>query len=94
MGEFKRILPENAYLRQLQEETVDSVQKFIDQIEADDYTGTRLYQEYKDYCLAEGLHLYTNTKFATQLLFLIENGSITRHIERNRTKKGIQYIIN
>jgi hypothetical protein len=89
-----RVLPENAYLRQLQEETVDSVQKFIDQIEADDYTGTRLYQEYKDYCLAEGLHLYTNTKFATQLLFLIENGSITRHIERNRTKKGIQYIIN
>lgn len=89
-----RILPENKYLSQLQEETVDSVQKFIEQIDTGEYTGSILYQLYRDYCTAEGLPLYSNTKFSTQLLYLTENGSIDRTIERKKTKKSNNYIIN
>lgn len=88
-----RILPENTYLKQLQEETIDSVQKFIDQIELGEYTGTQLYTSYKDHCLENNLQMYGPTKFVTQLLFLTENGSITRKIERKRTKKSVQYVI-
>ena len=89
-----RILPENRYLEQLQEDTRDSVQKFIEQIESGEYIASVLYQQYKDYCTAEGLAIYTNTKFSTQLLYLTENGSIERRIERKRTKQFIVYIIN
>ncbi len=89
-----RILPENKYLSQLQEETVDSVQKFIEQIDTGEYTGSILYQLYRDYCTAEGLAVYSNTKFSTQLLYLTENGSIDRTIERKKTKKSNNYIIN
>lgn len=89
-----RILPENKYLDKLQEETKDSVQKFIEQIDTGEYTGSILYQQYRDYCIAEGIPVYTNTKFSTQLLYMTENGSIERDIERKRTKKSIFYIIN
>ena len=88
-----RVLPENKYLEQLQEDTKDSVQKFMEQIEPGEYTGSILYQQYRDYCTAEGLAVYTNTKFSTQLLYLTENGSIERNIERKRSKKSINYII-
>ena len=95
ISEFNvRVLPENKYLSQLQEETVDSVQKFIEQIDAGEYTGSILYQQYRDYCTAEGLPLYSNTKFSTQLLYLTENGSIGRTIERKKTNKSNNYIIN
>lgn len=89
-----RVLPENKYLEQLQEDTKDPVQKFIEHIDAGEYTGSILYQQYRDYCTAEGLAIYTNTKFSTQLLYLTENGSIEREIERKRTKRSINYIIN
>jgi hypothetical protein len=89
-----RILPENKYLEELQEDTKDSVQKFIEQIESGEYTGSTLYKQYKNYCTSEELYIYTNTKFSTQLLYLTENGSIERSIERKRTKKSINYIIN
>lgn len=89
-----RILPENDYLNKLQEDSVDAVQKFIEQIDAGEYTGSELYQLYKDYCGGEGINVYTNTKFSTQILFLTENGSLKRHVERKRTKKSINYIIN
>jgi hypothetical protein len=89
-----RVLPQNKYLEQLQEETKDPVQKFIEQVEAGEYTGSILYQQYRDYCTSEGLSIYTNTKFSTQLLYLTENGSIERDIERKKTKKSNNYIIN
>jgi len=89
-----RVLPENKYLEQLQEDTKDPVQKFIEQIDSGEYTGSVLYQQYRDYCTAEGLAMYTNTKFSTQLLYLTENGSIERNIERKKTKKSNNYIIN
>lgn len=89
-----RVLPKNKYLEQLQEDTKDPVQKFIEQIDAGEYTASILYQQYRDYCTAEGLAIYTNTKFSTQLLYLKENGSIERDIERKRTKYSIYYIIN
>jgi hypothetical protein len=89
-----RILPKNAYLEQLQEDTKDSVQKFIEQVDSGEYTGSVLYQHYRDYCTAEGLPVYTNTKFSTQLLYLTENGSIERDIERRKTNKSNNYIIN
>jgi hypothetical protein len=89
-----RVLPENKYLEQLQEETKDSVQKFIEQVDSGEYIASILYQQYRDYCTAEGIPVYTNTKFSTQLLYFTENGSIERDIERRRTKKAIFYIIN
>jgi len=88
-----RILPENTYLKQLQEDTTDSVQKFIDQCDPGDYSGNELYQLYRDYCTTENIYFYTNTKFSMQLLFLKENGSILRPVERRRSKKSINYII-
>jgi len=88
-----RVLPENTYLKHIQDETVDSVQRFMEQIDSGEYTGTQLYQTYRDYCTAEGLPIYSNTKFSTQLLFLSENGSITRKISKERTKKSMNYII-
>jgi len=88
-----RTLPENTYLKQIQEDTTDSVQLFVDSVEEGEYTGGELYKMYKEYCTSEGLYAYTNTKFSTQLLFLKENGSITRGIERVRTKKCINYIV-
>ena len=88
-----RVLPENEYLKKLQEETMDSVQKFSEYVEPGEYTGSDLYQIYKDYCISEGIYQYTSTKFATQLLFLTENGSIKRSIERKKTKKSNNYII-
>jgi hypothetical protein len=88
-----RVLPKNEYLEQLQEDTKDPVHKFIEQIDAGEYTGSILYQQYRDYCTAEGLAIYTNTKFSTQLLYLKENGSIERDIEKSRTLKSILYII-
>ncbi len=88
-----RVLPENAYLKLLQEETQNSVHKFIEQIDSGEYTGSILYQQYRDYCTDEGMPAFSNTKFSTQLLFLTENGSVGRVIERNRTKKSILYII-
>lgn len=89
-----RVLPENEYLKKLQEETMDSVQKFSEYVEPGEYTGSELYQIYKDYCVSEGMFQYSNTKFATQLLFLTENGSIKRSIERKKTNKSNNYIIN
>lgn len=89
-----RVLPENKYLNQLQEYTQDSIIQFIEQIESGEYSGSILYQQYRDYCELEGLPIYSNTKFSTQLLFFIENGSITREITRKRTKQSIIYIIN
>lgn len=89
-----RVLPENKYLEQLQEDTKDPVHKFIEQIDIGEYTGSILYQMYRDYCTAEGLAIYTNTKFSTQLLYLKENGSIERDIERKKTEKSNKYIIN
>jgi len=88
-----RVLPENKYLEQLQEDTLDSVQKFIEQIESGEYSGSILYQQYKDYCELEGLQMYSNTKFSTQLLFFVENGSITRNITRKRSTHSIIYSI-
>ena len=88
-----RSLPENTYLKQIQEDTIDTVQRFVDSVEEGEYTGGDFYRMYKDYCTAEGLYAYTNTKFSTQLLFLKENGSITREVVRNRTKKAVVYII-
>ena len=88
-----RVLPENTYLRHIQDETVDSVQRFMDQVDGGEYTGAQLYQDYRDYCTAEGLPMYSNTKFSTQLLFLSENGSITRTIKKERTKKSMNYVI-
>jgi phage/plasmid-associated DNA primase len=71
-----RILPENTYLKHIQEDTIDTVQRFVDSVEEGEYTGGDLYRLYKEYCTAEGLYAYTNTKFSMQLLFLKENGSI------------------
>lgn len=88
-----RALPENTYLKQLQEDTTDSVQKFIEQCEAGEYSGNELYHRYRDYCSEEGIYSYTNTKFSMQLLFLKENGSIVRSVERHRTKQAVKYII-
>lgn len=88
-----RVLPENTYLKQLQEDTTDSVQKFIDQCEPREYTGNDLYRLYREYCTEEGIYSYTNTKFSMQLLFLKENGSIFRPVERHNTKKSNNYII-
>ena len=88
-----RVLPENTYLKHIQDETVDSVQRFMEQIDGGEYTGTLLYQTYRDYCTAEGLPIYSNTKFSTQLLFLSENGSITRKLSKERTKKSTNYTI-
>jgi hypothetical protein len=45
-----RVLPENTYLKQLQEDTTDSVQKFIDQCEPREYTGNDFYRLYREYC--------------------------------------------
>lgn len=89
-----RVLPVNKYLEQLQEDTKDPVQKFMEQIDSGEYTGSILYQQYRDYCTAEGLPIYTNTKFSTHLLYLKENGSIERDIERKKTEKSNKYIIN
>lgn len=95
ISEFNpRILPENEYLNKLQEDSVDVVQQFIEQIEEGEYTGSELYQMYRDYCGTEGIHAYTNTKFSTQILFLTENGSLKRQVERKKTKKSNNYIIN
>lgn len=88
-----RLLPENTYLKQLQEDTTDSVQKFIDQCEPGEYSGNDLYQMYRNYCTEEGIYSYTNTKFSMQLLFLKENGSIIRPVERRKTNKSNNYII-
>jgi len=88
-----RVLPENTYLKHIQDETVDSVERFMDQTDSGEYTGTQLYQNYRDYCTAEGLSIYSNTKFSTQLLFLSENGSITRKVTKEKTKKSNNYII-
>ena len=88
-----RVLPKNNYLDELQEDTMDSVQKFIEQIDSGEYIGSILYQQYRDYCTLEGFTVYSNTKFSTQLLFLTENGSIKRQIVRERTKKSTMYII-
>ena len=46
-----------------------------------------------DYCSDEGIYSYTNTKFSMQLLFLKENGSIVRPVERRKTNKSNNYII-
>lgn len=89
-----RVLPENEYLKKLQEETMDSVQKCSEYVEPGEYAGSELYKIYKDYCVSEGMFQYSNTKFATQLLFLTENGSIKRSIERKKTNKSNNYIIN
>ena len=95
ISEFNpRILPENDYLNKLQEDSVDAVQKFIEQIEGGEYTGSELYQMYKDYCGGEGINVYTNTKFSMQILFLTENGSLKRQVERRKTKRSNNYIIN
>lgn len=88
-----RLLPENTYLKQLQEDTTDSVQKFIDQCDPGEYSGNDLYHLYREYCAEEGIYSYTNTKFSMQLLFLKENGSIVRPVERRKTKKSNNYII-
>ena len=88
-----RTLPENTYLKQIQEDTIDSVQRFVDLVEEGEYSGGDFYRMYKEYCTSDGLYAYTNTKFSTQLLFLKENGSIVRTIERIRTKKCINYIV-
>jgi hypothetical protein len=88
-----RVLPENKYLNQLQEYTQDSIIKFIEQFESGEYSGSILYQNYRDYCELEGLPIYSNTKFSTQLLFFVENGSITREITKKRTKQSIIYTI-
>jgi hypothetical protein len=88
-----QILPENDYLRELQEDTMDSVHKFIEYIDSGEYSGSILYQSYRDYCTTEGIHPYTNTKFSTQLLFLTKNGSIEREVCRVKTKKSNNYII-
>ena len=88
-----RSLPENTYLKQLQEDTTDSVQKFIEQCEAGEYSGNELYHRYRDYCSDEGIYSYTNTKFSMQLLFLKENGSVVRPVERRKTNKSNNYII-
>lgn len=89
-----QILPENEYLKELQEDTMDSVHKFIEYIDSGEYSGSVLYQAYRDYCTTEGIHPYTNTKFSTQLLFLTKNGSIEREVTRIKTKKSNNYIIN
>lgn len=88
-----RVLPENKYLTQLQEYTQDSIIQFIEQFESGEYSGSILYQNYRDYCELEGLPIYSNTKFSTQLLFFMENCSITRDITRKRTKQFIIYTI-
>lgn len=88
-----RVLPENSYLTQLQEDTADPVQLFMEQTEAGEYTGTDLYNQYRLFCTTEGFQPYTNTKFSTQLSFLGENGTLTRKIERRKTKKSNNYII-
>jgi Family of unknown function (DUF5906) len=88
-----RVLPENTYLKQLQEESVDSVQQCMDHIKAGEYAASELYTMYRDYCGEEGMPMYGPRKFSTQLMFLIANGSITRQIERTRTNKSIKYSI-
>ena len=89
-----RILPDNKYLSDLQEETHNSVHKFIESVDCGEYVGSILYQQYRDYCAEEGMSAFSNTKFSTQLLFLMENGSLGRVIERKKTKKSNNYIIN
>ncbi len=89
-----RILPSNNYLEQLQENTIDSVQKFIEQVDAGEYSASVLYRMYKDYCIQEEYIPYSNTKFSTQLLYFTTNGCITRDIVKVKTKKSNNYTIN
>ena len=88
-----RILPSNNYLEQLQEITINNVQSFVNQIDAGEYSSSVLYRMYKDYCISEEFVVYSHTKFSTELTYLKQNGSITRSIEKERTKKSIFYTI-
>jgi hypothetical protein len=59
-----RILPDNKYLRELQEETQNSVHKFIESVDCGEYVGSILYERYRDYCVEEGMVSFSNTKFS------------------------------
>jgi len=94
ISEFRpNILPENTYLKQLQEDTRDPIDVFMEQVPTDEYAGSDLYQLYREFCTVEGFYPTTNTKFSTQLSFLMENGTVIRKISRTRTKKGMNYVI-
>jgi hypothetical protein len=94
ISEFNpRILPVNIYLNNLQEETKDSILKFIEQVEEGEYSGNQLYKLYREYCYNEGIHSYSNTKFGTQLLYFIETGAICRNVEKKKTIKYNVYYI-
>jgi len=66
----------------------------MESVDCGEYVGSILYERYRDYCVEEGMVSFSNTKFSTQLLFLMENGSLGRVIERKKTKKSNNYIIN
>jgi hypothetical protein len=89
-----QILPKDTYLGDLQETSVDSVQRFIEQVAPHEYGASQLYRDYKIFCTTEDLFPYSNTKFATQLVYLAENGSITKKsVVRNRKAQGVVYTI-
>ena len=88
-----RVLPKNEYLERMQEETEDPIHKFIEQVEPGEYSGSELYNSYKEFCRIEGLLAHNHIKFGTQLLYLITNGSITRKIDKVKTKKSNNYVI-
>ena len=87
------VLPENTYLTQLQEDMKHPIEKFMEQLESDEYTGSMLYDRYTTYCNKEGYYIISSTKFPIELLFLKENGTIKRSINKERTKQGVRYII-
>ncbi len=100
-----RMLPKNEYLEELQEETKDSIVKFIEHtkedasgnmvysLESGEYAASLLYTRYKEFCVENEISHYTNTKFGRQIIFLVANGSIERAVVKTYTNKGTSYII-
>jgi hypothetical protein len=88
-----RVLPENNYLNELQKETEDPIKTFIESVENGEYCASDLYDKYREYCNSKGHQVYSNTKFGTQMLYLLESGGIDRRVDKGRTKNGRVYII-
>lgn len=88
-----RFMPENEYMKDVQETTKDSVLKFMDQVEAGEYSASELYDKYSVFCQEAKIHAYTSTKFGTQLLFFKETGAMTRGVEKERRPQCVVYTV-
>ena len=89
-----RVAPKNEYMAEMQEETKDSVLKFMGSAVNGEYNATNLYRMYSTFCTNEGLHAYTTTKFGTQLLFYMENGALSCEVKKKRTSQNVVYVIS